>query len=108
MNSSLEKLVKNLSDNDFKYLTEEFGSKNLELLKQKDAYPYEYMDSFKKFTEEKLPDRKCFYSSLKDGATGDNDEKLGGHISYEECLKCEKIWDVFGMKNMGGYHDHYL
>ena len=51
MNSSLEKLVKNLSDNDFKYLTEEFGSKNLELLKQKDAYPYEYMDSFKRFNE---------------------------------------------------------
>ena len=44
MNSSLEKLVKNLSDNDFKYLTEEFGSKNLELLKQKGAYPYEYVD----------------------------------------------------------------
>ena len=40
MNSSLEKLVKNLSDNDFKYLTEEFVSKDLELLKQKDAYPY--------------------------------------------------------------------
>ena len=35
MNSSPEKLVKNLSDNDFKYLTEEFGFKNLELLKQK-------------------------------------------------------------------------
>ena len=35
MNSILEKLVENLSDNDFKYLTEEFGSKNLELLKQK-------------------------------------------------------------------------
>ena len=41
MNSSLEKLVKNLLDDDFKYLTKEFGSKNLELLKQKDAYPYE-------------------------------------------------------------------
>ena len=39
MNSSLKKLVKILSDNDFKYLNEEFGSKNLELLKQKDAYP---------------------------------------------------------------------
>ena len=37
MNSSLEKLVKSLSENDFKYLTEEIGSKNLELLKQKDA-----------------------------------------------------------------------
>ena len=33
MNSSLEKLIKNLLDNDFSYLTEEFGSKNLELLK---------------------------------------------------------------------------
>ena len=58
MNSSLEKLVKDLSDNDSKYLTEEFGSKNLELLKQKDAYPYEYLDSFKRFVEEKLPDKK--------------------------------------------------
>ena len=28
MNSSLDKLVKNLSDEDFKYLVEEFGSKN--------------------------------------------------------------------------------
>ena len=43
MISSLEKLVKNLSDHDLKYLTKEFGSKNLELLKQKDAYPYEYL-----------------------------------------------------------------
>ena len=41
MNSSLEKLVKYLADNDFKYLTQEFDSKSLELLKQKGAYPYE-------------------------------------------------------------------
>ena len=41
MNSSLEKLIKNFSNNDFKYLTEELGSKNLELWKRKDAYPYE-------------------------------------------------------------------
>ena len=47
---------KNMSDNDFKYLTEKFGSKYLGLLKQKDAYPYEYMDNFKRFSEEKLPD----------------------------------------------------
>ena len=46
MNSSLDKLVKNLSDEDFKYLVEEFGSENLELLKQKGPYPYEYMNSF--------------------------------------------------------------
>ena len=41
MNCSLEKIVKNLSDDDFKYLIQEFGSKNLKLLKEKDAYPYE-------------------------------------------------------------------
>ena len=35
MNSSLGKLVKNLSDDDFKDLTEEFGSKTLELLKKR-------------------------------------------------------------------------
>ena len=42
------------------------------LLKQKDVYPYEYMDNFKGFSEEKLPDKECFYSSVKDGTTGDH------------------------------------
>ena len=46
MNSSFEKLVKNLTGNDFKYLVEEFGSENLEFLKQKGAYAYEYMNNF--------------------------------------------------------------
>ena len=55
MNSSLEKLVKSLLDDAFKYLTEEFGSKNLELLKQKDPYPYKYLNSFKKFSKENYP-----------------------------------------------------
>ena len=59
MNSSLDKLVKNLWE-DFKYLIEEFGSKTLEHLKQKGAYPYEYMDSFKRFNEEKLRDKNIF------------------------------------------------
>ena len=70
MNSSLEKLVKKLSDGDFKHLTEEFGSKNLELLKQKDAYSHQYMASFNRFSEKNLPDRECFHSSVKDGTTG--------------------------------------
>ena len=64
MNCSLDKLAKNLSDKDLKYLIEEFCSKNLELLKQKGTYPYKYMD---RFNEEKLPDKKYFYSFMKDG-----------------------------------------
>ena len=72
VNSSLQKLVKNLSGEDFKYLIEEFGSKNVELLKQEGDYPYEYMNSFERFDEEKLPARKYFYSSTKDRKIGDD------------------------------------
>ena len=46
MNSGLDKLVKNLSGKDFKYLVEEFGSKYLELFKQKDDWPHKYLNSF--------------------------------------------------------------
>ena len=70
MNSSLDKLATSLSHEDFKYLVEEFASKNLELLKQKDACPYEYMSSFERFNEEKLPAQKYFLISTKN-------EKLG-------------------------------
>ena len=67
MNSNLDKPVKNLSDKDFKYLLEEFGSENLQLLKQKDAYLYEYMNSFQRFNEKKLLAKKYFYTSTKNG-----------------------------------------
>ena len=89
-------------------MTKEHGSKNLELLKQKGVYPYEYINSFKRFNEKKLPDKECFYSSVKNKTTGDNGEKLDGHISDENYVMCKKIWNRFNMKNMGDYHDHYL
>ena len=37
-NTSLDTLVKNLPDNDFKYLSEEFSSNLLKLVKQKRVY----------------------------------------------------------------------
>ena len=108
MNFSLYKLVKNLSDEDFKYLVEEFDSENLELLKQKDAYPYEYMNSFERFNEKKLPARKYFFSSTKKRKIGDDGKISDGHISLKDYLTCERIWDKFKMKNMGDYHVDYL
>ena len=42
------------------------------------------MDSYKRISEEKLPDKECFYMSLRDGATGNNGKKLDGHITDEE------------------------
>ena len=107
MNSTLDKLVKNLSDV-FKHLTWEFGFENLNLLKQKDAYPYECKGSFERFPEKKLPDQKHFYRSLKDGTTNYKGEKLDGHITDKEYLTCIKIWNGFNMKNMVDYQDHYL
>ena len=65
MNSSLDKLVKNLSDEDFNYLIEEFDSENLELLKQKGDYPYEYMNSFERYNEEQLPAKNIFIAQQK-------------------------------------------
>ena len=55
-----------------------------------------------------MPDKECFFSSKKDGTTDNNGGELDGHISDEDFLTCEKIWNVFDMKNMGDYHDHYL
>ena len=52
MNSSLDALVKNLSDNDFKHLSQEFRGEILKLVKQKEVYPCEYMDSFNTFSND--------------------------------------------------------
>ena len=81
MNSSLDALVKNLSDYN---LSEEFRGDFLKLIKQKGVYPYEYMDSLEKFYEDKLPDRYKFFSSLNDEC---NSEK-----NYSHSID---VWNVF-------------
>ena len=97
MNSSLDALVYNLSDNDFKYLLQEFSGDLPELVKQKEVYPYEYMDSFNKYSENKLPERCGFYSSLKDECISEKD--------YSQAIN---VWNVFKMNTIGNYHDLYL
>ena len=97
MNSSLDALIKHLSDDDFKYLSQGFSSDLLELVKQKGVYAYEYMDSFKNFSEGKLPGRSKFYSSLKNE-----------WIIEKDYLHAIDVWNVFKMNTMGDYHDLYL
>ena len=58
-------MVKNLSSEDFKYLSEEFSDEKLKLVKQKGIYLYEYFDSFRRFKGSRLPDIDKFFSSLK-------------------------------------------
>ena len=98
MNFGLDRLVKNLTDNDLKYLSQEFNGEQLNFVKQKGDYPYEYMiNSFEKFSEDKLPDKCEFYSSLKDES-----------INEKNYLHAVNVWNEFNMNRMGHYHDLYL
>ena len=56
-------VVKNVGQDDFKYLSQESDNNILDLVKQKGFYPYKYMSDFRKFKEE-LPSKEKFYSSL--------------------------------------------
>ena len=63
--SSLDKLVK--GSDDFPIMNSIVAEENKQrLLLKKGIYPYEYMDSFERFGETKLPDKEKFYSSLDD------------------------------------------
>ena len=62
----------------------------------------------KDLEKKKLLDKECFYSSVKDGTTGDNGKKLDGHIGDTDYLTRKKIWNKFNMKNIGDYHNHCL
>ena len=97
MNSSLDKLVKNLISEDFKYLSEIYSGEKLELVKKKEIYSYEYFKSFKKFKESKLPDIDKFFSSLRDCG-----------ISEKENQRALDVWEVSEILNLGQYHDLYL
>ena len=67
------------------------------LLLRKGVYPYEYMEDWDRFNEEKLPNKSDFYSSL-------NMEDIS-EIDYRHALK---VFNKFNIKNLGEYHDLYV
>ena len=97
MASPLANLAKNLPDEKYIYTSEAFEGEKLALMKAKGVYPYDYMDSEEKFSETQLPKRDDFYSLLT------NEE-----ISESEYAHAQKVWETFGIENMGQYHDLYL
>ena len=97
VSNSLDRLVSNLPDDAFKYTSEVFKNEKFELMKQKGVYPYDYMDSFKKFNKEKLPTKERFYSILNNQTITDEDYK-----------HAQTVWETFDLENMGEYHDLYL
>ena len=98
MNKSLDKLAEYLSENEFIYTKEHFtDERQFRLMTEKGVYPYDYMDSSEKFNDTQLPKREDFYSLLKDE-----------DISDDKYNHAKEVWDIFGIKNMGEYHDLYL
>ena len=85
-------------------LISEFGIDKLEILKRKDAYPYEWVDSYEKFKHPSLPEKKYFYSSLKDG----KHDRSNGHISDEQYLHLQNVWKIFNFNTFEDFHNHYL
>ena len=86
-----------MSDNDFKYSSAELSGDLLKLAKQKGVYPYEYMNSFEKFSEDKSLDKYKFFSFLRDECISKKDYK--GAID---------VWNLLKMNTVGDYHDLYL
>ena len=66
MSSSLDKLVSNLPKDDLIYTSKVFKRKRLNLMSQKGVYPYDFMDSFEKFSQTELLTKDQFYSILND------------------------------------------
>ena len=63
----------------------------------KGVYPYEYMNSWERFNETSLQDKKAFYSelNLKD-------------ITHKDYVHAKKVWKVFEINNLGEYHHLYV
>ena len=99
MSSSLDSLVNNLAKggHDEFWGFKKRSPKQKELLIRKGVYPYEYMYSWDKFEEKQLPSKDEFYSKLN----------MSG-ISEKDYSHACKVWNEFGLKNMGDYHDLYL
>ena len=67
------------------------------ILLRKGVYPYEYMNGWDRFSENVLPDKDSFYSSL-----------TMEDISKTYYMHANNVFKKFGMNNLGDYHDLYV
>ena len=73
------------------------GISKFVLFLRKGVYPYEYMNSWKRFDETSLPDKKTFYSEL-----------YLAYITDEDYTYAQKVFEEFNLKNLSDYHDLYF
>ena len=93
----LDVLAKTLADDAFGYLRESCTSNHFGLIRRKGVYPNDYMDSFDRFGETKLPSQDVFFSKL-----------YGSPCSVSEYTHATRVWTVFGCRTMADYQRIYL
>ena len=93
---SLSKLVDNFSKGIYNIKCADCKS-NFDYIKTKGVYPYEYMDTWEKFSEISLPSKEDFYNNL-------NMENISD-IDYRHA---NIVFKRFKLENVGDYHDLYV
>lgn len=99
---SLESHAANLDKGEFKnvetYMLPKYGAEITELLKQKGVFPYEFITSFQKYNETRLPSRERFKSEVNNGET----------VSVEDYNYACYIFNKTECRDVGDYSDLYL
>ena len=98
MSSSLDSLTRNLVSGGKKLFGfEDYSELQYDLLTRKGVYPYEYVNSWDRFNETQLPPIDAFCSNLNMSS-----------ISEDNYQHAQKVWEEFGIRYLGDYHDLYL
>ena len=94
---SKRQLNKNFIFDNFLNLRVSHNDEQFRLQLRKGVDPYEYMSSWDKFEETKLPPKEVFHSKL-----------YISDVSKYNYEHAQKVWKEFKLKNVGEYHDFYL
>jgi hypothetical protein len=105
LGASLDNLTNNFKDNEsFKHTINHLKNKypqlnkdDLNFIIRKGVFPYEYLDTFDKLNDTKLPNKRSFYSSIK-----------GKHISHKDYDRAKRVYNLLNCKTLKDYLEAYL
>ena len=99
MASSLDELSSYLKEHKVTdgILKKKYTQNQIELLKRKGVFPYDYVTSLETLRETQLPEKAGFFSKLYNREIENSD--------YEHA---KNVWETFSIRTLGEYSDIYL